>query len=104
MPLAAGGADFLGHGLGRAGRADIAAAFAAAQIVDQHLGALARGDQRRLASDAVAAAGDQHHLAVQNAHRRLLRCRLCPGGPAQLASRPRKPGDVRIDKADATSG
>ena len=65
---AAGGADLLGHRLGRTRRALVAAALAAAEVVDQHLGAFARRDQRALAPDAVAGAGDQHHPAVQCAH------------------------------------
>ena len=66
--LAARVADFLGYGLGRAGRAFITAGERTAQVVDDDLGAFARRDQGALAANAVAAAGDQHHLTVQYAH------------------------------------
>ena len=66
--LAAGGADLPGDLLGRAGIAFIAAGKAAAEIVDHHIGAFARGQQGALLADPVAAAGNQYCLAVQNAH------------------------------------
>ncbi len=61
--LAAGGADFLGHGFGRTGRTFVAAREAAAEVVDQDLGAVGRRDQGAVAADAVAAAGNENHLA-----------------------------------------
>ena len=58
---------WVGHG----NLAFVSAGQRAAQIVDQHAGALARRDQGALTADAVAAARDQDHLAFKNAHRRL---------------------------------
>ncbi len=64
LGFAAGGADFLGHLLGRPGGPLVLALQAAAQIIDQDLGALLRGDQRALTSNTVAAARDEDNLAV----------------------------------------
>ena len=60
--------DLLGHGQRGGGRAVVVALERAAQIVDHHRRALARGHQRAFAPDPVAAAGDQHDLAVEYAH------------------------------------
>ena len=54
--------DFLSHRLSRARRALVFALKAAAQIVDDDLGALLRGDQRTVTANAVTAAGDQDDL------------------------------------------
>src|ERR1700679_3623541 len=59
-------------GSARPRRAFVAAALAAAEVVDHHLGALACRDQGALLADPVAAPGDQHHLPVQSAHDRFL--------------------------------
>lgn len=66
--FAAGGADFRCDSLGRAGIALIAALQAAAEVVDHHFCAFTRRQQRAFLADAVAAAGNQYDLAVQNAH------------------------------------
>ena len=68
--LAAGRADLL-RATVSAGPAEPSSppAERAAQIVDHDLRAFLRRDQRAVAADAVAAAGDQDDLAVQNAHR-----------------------------------
>ena len=62
--FAAGGADFLGDLFGRTGGTFVLALQAAAQVVDQDLGALLRRNQRALTSNAVAAARDEDNLAV----------------------------------------
>ena len=41
-----------------------------AEVVDHHLGALLGRQDRRLASDAAPAAGDQHNLSVEQSHGR----------------------------------
>ena len=61
--LAAGGADLLRHRLGRAGRALVAAGQAPPRSLTTTLAPFAGRDQGAVAADAVAAAGDQHHLA-----------------------------------------
>src|SRR5690606_32359171 len=66
--FAAGGADLLGDLLGRGRGALVVPLQAAAQVVDDDLGAFLRGDQRAVAPDAVAAACNQDNLAFQCAH------------------------------------
>jgi hypothetical protein len=65
---AAGGLDLVDHGLGRR-LVCPEAVNVAAEVVDHHLGALARGNQRLFASDPAAAAGDQNHFPFEQSHR-----------------------------------
>src|SRR5690606_13708152 len=65
--LAALGADDVDHLLGR-GLVVPLAVDAAAQVVDDDLGALAGREDRRFAPDAASAAGDQYDPAVEQAH------------------------------------
>jgi hypothetical protein len=66
--FAAGGLDFVGRLLGRTCVAFVTAADAAAQVVDDDLGALARRQQGALLADAAGGAGDQNNLALKYAH------------------------------------
>ena len=70
--LAAGGADFPGDRFGWISGAFVIPRKPGAQIINDNLGPFARGDQRRLAPDPIAASGDHNHLAVKNAHNRHL--------------------------------
>ena len=75
--FAAGRLDLLHHLLGRARIAPIAAGDAAAQIVDDDLGAFLRRQQRAFLADAVCAARHQNDLAFHHAHGLNLPIELC---------------------------
>ena len=62
--LATGSADFIDHRLRRADRAALAV-HAAAQVIDQHLGAARRQCQRMLAAQAATGARHDGHAAVE---------------------------------------
>ena len=94
--LATRNLDLLDDRLRRTGRSLVAAAFSTAQVVDHHLcQALASRDQRAVAADAVAAAGDQHHPAVERAHLKsscFTDARSAPQRKGRVVSRPCFPG------------
>src|SRR6185437_1295152 len=62
---AAGGADLVHHLLCRAGVGIAFAVGAAAKVVDHHATTLAAGQERDLAADAAARAGNDDDLAVE---------------------------------------